>query len=131
MGKKILVVDDELGYREFYKYLLEPLGYHVETAEDGEQGCEMAVKKSYDLILLDVHLPKMIGTEVLKRIKQVRPSQKVVIFSSSSDTTYQFEKEAKELGAFECLYKPVDLEDILDVIKRAIGDSAVRGAVND
>ena len=44
MNKNILVVDDEVGYREFYKYMLEPLGYHVETAEDGLQGYEMALK---------------------------------------------------------------------------------------
>lgn len=124
MKRKILAIDDEVGYRELYQYLLEPLGYQVEIAEDGEQGYAMAVKNSYDLIFLDVHMPKMSGTEVLKGIKAVHPGQIVIIFSSGSDSGRKFETLAKEMGAFDCLYKPVDLEDILNVIHRAFNGGA-------
>lgn len=118
-NKTILVIDDEKGYRDFYKFILEPIGYTVSTASDGEEGLKMALEHNYDLILLDVHMPKMRGPEVLTAIKKEKPNQTVVIFSSSSDPTFSFENTAKEMGAFDCLYKPIDLEDILAVMARA------------
>ncbi len=119
-NRTILIIDDEKGYRDFYKFVLEPIGYDVSSAADGEEGLRMALDNSYDLILLDVHMPKMRGPEVLTEIKKVKPFQIVIIFSSSSDPTFSFENKAKELGAFECLYKPVDLEDMLKIMDRAM-----------
>jgi len=120
INRNILVIDDEKGYRDFYKFILEPIGYTVSTASDGEEGLKMALENNYDLILLDVHMPKMKGPEVLTSIKKVKPNQIIVIFSSSSDPTFSFEKTAREMGAFDCLYKPVDLEDILAVMTKAM-----------
>ena len=88
--RSILVIDDEKGYRDFYKFVLEPIGYKVSTASDGEEGLKMATDNNYDLILLDVHMPKMRGPEVLEAIKKIKPRQIVVIFSSSSDPTFSF-----------------------------------------
>jgi len=119
-NRSLLVIDDEKGYRDFYKFVLEPIGYDVFTASDGEEGLKMALEKDYDIVLLDVHMPKMRGPEVLEGIKKVKPSQIVIIFSSSSDPTFSFEKTAKKMGAFECLYKPVDLDDILAVMDKAL-----------
>jgi DNA-binding NtrC family response regulator len=123
--RKILIIDDEKGYRDFYKFVLEPLGYRVSSAPDGEQGLKMAVANDYDIILLDVHMPKMRGPEVLTEIKKAKPGQLVIIFSSSSDPSFSFESKAKQLGAFDCLYKPVDLEDMMKIMDRAM--SSPRG----
>lgn len=123
---KILIIDDEKGYRDFYKFVLEPLGYKVSCAVDGEEGLKMALENNFDLILLDVHMPKMKGPEVLAGIKKVKPEQIVIIFSSSSDPTYNFENKAKEIGAFDCLYKPVDLEDMLRIMGKALSSSGGR-----
>lgn len=120
---RILIIDDEKGYRDFYRFILEPLGYTVDTAADGLEGLRMATEGAYDLIFLDVHLPKMKGPDVLAAIRKVRPRQVIIMFSSSSDPTFSLEKAARELGAFECLYKPVDLDDILKVMKKALGTS--------
>jgi DNA-binding NtrC family response regulator len=122
-NRSILVIDDEKGYRDFYKFALEPIGYNISTACDGEEGLRMALEKDYDVILLDVHMPKMRGPAVLTAIKKVKPKQIVVIFSSSSDPTFTFEKNAKDLGAFECLYKPVDLNDMIKVMDKALSSS--------
>lgn len=119
-AKTVLIIDDERGYRDFYKYMLEPLGYEVFSANDGEQGLKMALEKRYDIILLDVHMPKMAGPDVLQKIKEKFPDQVVVIFSSSSDPSFSFEKKAKEMGAFDCLYKPVEVNDIIKVINKAL-----------
>lgn len=123
-GRAVLIIDDEKGYRDFYRFMLEPLGYEVFAAEDGEQGLAMALERRYDVIFLDVHMPKMRGPEVLEKIKAQHPEQIVVIFSSSSDPSFSFETKAREMGAFDCLYKPVEVEDILKVLHRAFEETA-------
>jgi DNA-binding NtrC family response regulator len=124
--RSILIIDDEKGYRDFYRFVLEPLGYKVSSAVNGEEGLRMALENKYDLVLLDVHMPKMRGPEVLTEIKKSKPGQIVIIFSSSSDPSFSFESKAKELGAFECLYKPVDLEDMIKIMDRAMVSSGDR-----
>jgi len=118
--RSILIVDDEKGYRDFYTFILEPLGYKVSSAADGEEGLRMALENNYDVVLLDVHLPKLKGPEVLTGIKKIKPAQIVIVFSSSSDPSFSLENKTKEMGAFDCLYKPVDLEDMLRVMDRAL-----------
>ena len=115
----ILVVDDEDGIRDMVRFLLEPMGYAISCATDGLEAVEMAAKTKYDIILLDVHMPRMRGPETLEKIKQIHPSQIVIIFSSSSDPFYVFEAGAKQKGAFDCIYKPFELHDLLTVIDAA------------
>jgi DNA-binding NtrC family response regulator len=64
-------------------------------------------------------MPRMRGPETLEKIKQIHPSQIVIIFSSSSDPFYVFEAGAKQKGAFDCIYKPFELHDLLTVIDAA------------
>ena len=117
----ILVVDDEQGYRDLFTYMLEPLGMNVTCVCNGLQALEKLNEKVYDLVLMDVHMPEMGGPETLKRIKIKWPNQKVVIFSSSSDPEYKFEKLAEQQGVIECLFKPVDDAEIRRVLKKALG----------
>ena len=122
----ILVVDDEQGYRDLFTFMLEPLGMKVTCVCNGLQALEKLNEKGYDLVLMDVHMPEMNGPETLKRIKVLWPDQKVVIFSSSSDREYKFEKLAEQQGVIACLFKPVDDAEIRRVLKKALG-----GASND
>ena len=117
----ILIVDDEQGYRDLFTFMLEPLGMNVTCVCNGFQALEKLNAKVYDLVLLDVHMPKMNGIETLKRIKRMWPEQKVIIFSSSSDPEYKVEKQAEMQGAAECLFKPVDDIEIQRVLKKALG----------
>ncbi|OGS27494.1 MAG: hypothetical protein A2297_09830 [Elusimicrobia bacterium RIFOXYB2_FULL_48_7] len=122
-GKNILVIDDEKGIQELFRFLLETEGYHVTVANDGRDGVEIVKKEDFSLIFLDVHMPRMKGPEALRIIKQMKPDIPIVIFSSSSDANHAFERRAKELGAFECIYKPSTIEEILEVIERVLGKS--------
>lgn len=124
MRKKIdvLVVDDEQGYRDMFVFILEPLGITVTCVEDGQAAVEKVKEKAYDLILTDVHMPKLSGPEAVKIIKAIRPEQKIVVFSSSSDPEYNLEKEAEKEGVIECLFKPVDTLEIERVLKKALGE---------
>lgn len=122
MAKTILAVDDEIGFRDLYTYMLVPLGFEVTCAEDGLQAVEKIQQRPYDLVLMDIHMPRMTGPEALKKINSLRPNQKVIIFSSSSDPTYAMENEALKEGAMDCLLKPVDVEQIQKAINFALNN---------
>lgn len=120
MKKKILIADDEQGIRDLFRFLLEAEDFEVYTANDGFEAVEMVRNESFDIVFLDVHMPRMRGPEALKKIKELNPSQPVVIFSSSSDPNYIFESESKNYGAFDCLYKPFNIDDLLKVIESVL-----------
>ncbi len=72
--KKILIVEDDQFLREFYQELLQSEGYNVEVAADGETGFNKAHNGGYDLLLLDIMLPKMDGMQILRELK-ISPPQ--------------------------------------------------------
>lgn len=119
--KSVLVVDDEQGYRDMYVYLLTPFGIETTCAVNGEEGVQKVKERLYDLVIMDVHMPHMSGPEALKAIKKIRPEQKVIICSSSSDANYVFEKRAQEEGAIVCLFKPIDLSEIQLMLEKTLG----------
>ncbi len=120
MKKNILVVDDEQGFLDLYVYLLEPMGLSVTCARNGREALEKFKEQSFDLVLMDVHMPEMTGPEALKEMKKIRPSQKVIIFSSSSDPTQHMEDETLQNGALSCFYKPVTFDEFERAIKQAL-----------
>jgi CheY-like chemotaxis protein len=122
MGKSILVADDEQGIRDLLRFTLEPLGFEVITAADGWEALEAVRERSFDLVLLDVHMPRLTGPEVLEKIRELRPAQKVLVVSSSSDASLAFEQRVAEYGATACLFKPVELDELLGSIERALGE---------
>ena len=65
-NKRLLVVDDEDEIRELLVFDIQSSGYTVDSAKDGEEGLKKAVENNYDLILLDVMMPKMNGYDVVK-----------------------------------------------------------------
>jgi CheY-like chemotaxis protein len=118
--KSILIVDDEPGFHHMFRFLLEPMGIDVSSAYDGLEGLESFKKGHFDLILSDVHMPKMPGPELFDRIREIKPDQLVIVMSSGSDPDYNFEKEAQNKGAVACLYKPFEVNQIIDVIEKAL-----------
>ena len=67
---KILLVEDEPGFRRIYSFVLKNAGYDVLEAEDGEKGIQMVLEHHPDLVLLDLMLPKISGFDVLKKIRE-------------------------------------------------------------
>lgn len=70
MAAKILVIEDNPDNRELMTYLLEAFGHEVDTAEDGEQALAVLEHTQYDLIVCDVHLPKVDGFEVIATLRR-------------------------------------------------------------
>lgn len=118
MKFKILVIDDEKSIRDVFSLLLEEKGYLVETAEKGIQGLSKSRQFVPDIILLDMNLPDISGIEVLSQIKESLPQTEAIIITAFG--TIKNAVEATKLGAYDYLEKPVDNEELLLVISRAL-----------
>ena len=123
--KSILLADDEPGFRDLFRFIFEPLGFEVVAVEDGRQALEMIQQRSFDLVVLDVHMPRMGGPEAFQRLREVRPDQKIIVVSSSSDPTCSFETEAVRAEASDCLYNPMEFDELVAAIRRALEDRGV------
>lgn len=77
MSKKILLVDDDLFIRELYEEVLKNAGYEVETARDGKEGLDKIIANKYNLILLDVMLPKLDGAGIITVLEEKNLIKKV------------------------------------------------------
>ena len=114
---KILIIDDERSIRNSLKEILADEGYDVDVAENGVQGCEMADKEKYSVILCDIKMPEMDGMEVLDELSSMGVDAAVVMISGHGDIVTAVECIKK--GAFDFIQKPLDLNRILITIKNA------------
>lgn len=106
MTKRILMIEDDIYIRELYEEVLRNAGYEVITAIDGELGLAKATDGVYDLILLDIMLPKMTGIEVLKKLREegsATESVPVYLLTNLGEETIA--KETYKLGANGYLLK--------------------------
>lgn len=118
----ILIADDEVGFRDLFTFCIAPQGFEIMAVEDGLQAVRAVEERPFSLVVLDVHMPHMGGPEALARIRAIRPEQRVIVMSSSSDPSHEFESSAGSLGARACLFKPVELDELLATIMKAIGE---------
>jgi len=98
-GKKLLIVEDEQDIRELYAEILRDEGYEVTEAWDGEVGLKTALSGRFDIILLDVMLPKVDGLRILKEIKKKPELSKIPIVLLTNLGADAVIKEAFTLGA--------------------------------
>jgi DNA-binding NtrC family response regulator len=117
---KILVVDDEDALRTVLSNELTSEGYDVSTASDGDEAISTIQKSLYDLVLLDIKMPRLNGFEVLKFVKEKHPKTKVVMLTGFADLKNAI--ESKKLGAEDFVSKPYDLVDLLTTIERVLSE---------
>jgi two-component system, NtrC family, nitrogen regulation response regulator NtrX len=121
----VLVVDDDRSIRRTLERLLEQHGHTVEVASDGREADELARAGGYELVLLDLGLPERDGLEVLDTIAQqgaLAPPVVVVSARDDMDTTVA----AIQRGAYDYLIKPIDIHQLLGVVRRALDEHEVR-----
>jgi len=112
---KILVVDDEQNMRTGLKDNLEFEGYDVDTANDGEQGLKRIFEGSYNLIILDVMMPKKSGFDVCKEIRKAGMSTPVILLTAKGE---EIDKVVGlEIGADDYVTKPFSLRELLARVK--------------
>lgn len=115
---KILVVDDEEEFRNVYRLMLEYKGFEVTLAASGEECLNLLKKNSYDLVLTDLKMEGMDGTELLKRIKDSNNSCEVILVTAFS--TVENAVIAMKLGAFGYFIKGQDPQILLKEIDKLV-----------
>ena len=121
MNKKdisILVVDDEEAFRYMLSSLLTGSGYTVETASDGVSAINAVQSRLFDLVLLDLKMPKVDGLEVLKFLKANSPGVEVIMLTGTADVKTAV--ECMKLGAYDYITKPTTADELLSTIQRGV-----------
>lgn len=123
MGKKILVVDDEIHIVQIVKFNLEKRGgYEVITAKNGEEGLEMAKTERPDLILSDVMMPKMSGfqfCEALKKDGDIKSIPFIILTAKGQESDI---KAGEELGVDDYITKPFSPKALLEKVAEILGE---------
>src|SRR3972149_4505741 len=116
---KILVVDDEESITFLLRTEFEDLrDFLVDTASNGTEAINLVQSKLYDIVLLDIKMPRVGGIEVLKFIKEHSPTTQVIMLTNVVDMKTAF--ETVKLGAYDFIGKPYEPEQLLATVRRAI-----------
>jgi DNA-binding NtrC family response regulator len=117
----ILAVDDEPNIRRLIRNEFTLEGYEVATASNGEECLAMFKHKPFDVVLLDIRLPKIDGFEVLRKIKDVSKATEVIMITGYGDI--QSAVKSLKLGARDYVTKPFKLDDLLTIVQKAVSIS--------
>jgi len=109
--KRILIVDDDDEISDLLEFDVSQSGYFVDTARDGMEGLNKALNNAYDLILLDVMMPKMNGFDVCKNIRQAKLAIPILMLTAKG--TIDDKTEGFDCGADDYLVKPFDIQEVL------------------
>lgn len=115
---KILVVDDEEHTRLGYTEVLKLEGYNVDSAENGLEGLKLAKDKKYHVIVTDLRMPKMDGTQFVENLRKFDKDVKVVVITAFG--SFKSYKQFASLGAVEYINKPVRAKDLKEAILKAL-----------
>ncbi len=115
--RKILVVDDRWGNRSVIVNLLEPLGFEIVEATDGQEGLNKAAEFHPDLIVVDLVMPVMDGFELIGRLRQLPQLQDAAIIASSASVFEADQSRSLAAGANEFLPKPISADSLLEILQ--------------
>jgi DNA-binding NtrC family response regulator len=122
---KVLIVDDEPAIRRILRDILEMEKYEVDEANDGMECLVKVKQRRYDVLILDIKMPKLDGMEALDRIQQLSPDTPVIMISGHADIDTAV--AAVKKGAFDFVSKPPDLNRLLITLRNALDKSTLIG----
>jgi DNA-binding NtrC family response regulator len=114
---RVLFVDDE---EELVSAVVERLdirGIQATGATNGLDALKKVEEKEYDVVVLDVRMPGLGGLDVIRQLKRSHPKLEVILLSGHGSKDYV--EEGLSLGAFDYLQKPVDIDELVDILRRA------------
>ena len=117
MKARLLIVDDEEQFAEALSARLSMRNYEVMTSLTGEDAIEKIKNYNFDVVILDVRLPGIEGTEVMREIKNLKPLTEIIMLTGHG--TVEMAIEGMKLGAFDFLMKPCETEDLTEKINKA------------
>jgi len=124
MSRTLLTIEDDPAIRRGVVDALQFAGYQVLEAKNGELGLEMAVRQTYDLLLLDLVLPGVGGLQILREVRRLRPTTPVIILTARGDETDRV--EGLRLGADDYVVKPFSVKELLARIEAVLRRSPAR-----
>ncbi len=115
--RPILVVDDDHNLRQTIQWVLEEEGFSVWTAGDGQEAVEQAMAQQPGLVILDMGLPLLDGSEVAAQV-QARYGDAVPLILITADG--QAEEKSRRVSAASFLRKPFDIDELVDAVQQAL-----------
>ncbi len=116
---RVLLVDDEEDLSLVLAERLELRGFDAQGVTSSSEAIKRIDEKEYDVMVVDIKMPGLGGMELLRRIKKNNPKSQVILFTGHGST-----KEAEEgisEGAYDYLIKPIEIEDLVQKIRKAAG----------
>ena len=120
---RILVADDEEGIRESLNLILSE-EYDLDFVVNGQETIDKLAKERFDLVLLDIKMPKMDGLDVMKKLKEQNITVPVLVLTAYQSV--ELAKEAIKLGALDYLAKPFEREQILNAVQEALSKQGTK-----
>jgi two-component system, cell cycle sensor histidine kinase and response regulator CckA len=116
MTRSILIVDDESVVRSYLERALRIMGYEVAEASDGESAWQLALERSFDLVITDNRMPGMGGKELARRMRERFPDTRILYVSGSQDPPASHENRVSYLS------KPFGLDQLLLQVQALLAD---------
>ena len=117
---QILIIDDDQTSQMILSKFFTGQGCKVTTAENGQEGIEKVKQNRFDLIMLDINMPVMKGTEALPKILDLDPDVRVIIMTAQA--SYESKVETREMGAYDYIVKPITVDKLKEIAEKAIPD---------
>ena len=118
---RVLIVDDEPTDRLLLSSLVEASGHEVHVAEDGEQAFKTYLRQNIELVITDLNMPRVDGLEFIEALRGLYPEARIIALSGKDQTVLD---EAKRMGAFMALSKPIDPEELVEALETTLGPLA-------
>jgi len=117
-NEKILIVDDSKEIRNILSTFLKEEGFEVYTAENGKKALDLTKEKVIDLIITDIRMPEMDGSQLTKIMKEERPRIGIIIMTAY--TSIYTEGDIRKIGADDYISKPFEFVDMSEKIERVL-----------
>ena len=122
MGKNILAVDDSSGVRKMVKFALKTKGHDVVTAVDGQEGLEKLMEGDYELIILDINMPRLDGFGLLDKLKKIPEKADIPILMLTTEGQEEDKDKALRMGANTYMVKPFKPTELISTVEKMLGN---------
>ncbi|MBU1084450.1 MAG: response regulator [Candidatus Omnitrophota bacterium] len=116
--KRILIIDDNKDFADVFCDILRANDYIAESCYGGEQALDIMKDKKFDIMFLDIMMPKMDGVQTLKHIKRIYPDSTVIMMTGYS--VDEMVHKAIEEKASDIIYKPFEIDKVLGLIGKSV-----------
>jgi two-component system, chemotaxis family, chemotaxis protein CheY len=120
MAKTIVIVDDSESIREVVSFTLENAGYQVLSAIDGEDALKFFDGRELDLLITDLHMPKLNGIELIKKVRENANYKLLPILFLTTESQQSIKQDAKDAGATGWIIKPFVPAKLLAALSKVI-----------